>query len=276
MVLTVTGAAFRAALVMLLIATPSLILPDIHSETHQIVAAVALCCAGITFIEYTARFPSLVEFRFAPPFNRIRFVALLINVVLLSLLCRQITAPSATGVAVTQIGTLIGHGIDFQFSPVRLIGLMLPPEATYGQVELLRAAAGISYLISLMMTAVFAILMRLCNWPLNNRSFNVWTNMPNFDPTAGGDVVEHLVRDGRVNVLLGLSLPFVTPMFVMLAAGVFDRYAMANHQTLIWTVAIWAFIPAGLVMRGIALGRVADMLQRKRSQAVEERSFLAV
>ena len=274
MIPKVIGASVRAALIILLIATPSLVLTDVSPETTQVVAVVALCCAGFTFIEYASRYPSLVEFRFAPPFNRIRFLALFGNVFLLSVLCNELTAPTAFTGVIAQIGSLIGGIIDFSFSPVRLVGMMLPPDATYEQAALLRAAAGISYLISLVMTAVFAIMMRLYNWPSQKRAFNVWMNMPNFDPTAGGDVVEHLIRDSRINVALGLALPFVTPLFVLMAADLFDPYAMANYQTLIWTVAIWAFIPAGLLMRGIALGRIADMLERKRAQATAERTYL--
>jgi len=259
---------------MLLIATPSLLLPGIGPESRQVVAAVALCGAAITFAEYSTRFPSLVEFRFAPPFNRIRFLALFANVVMLTALCRNLVLPTPVTGVVTDIGVLVSDIIDFPFSPIRLVGLMLPPNANMEQIQLLRAAAGISYLVSLLMIAFFAILMRVLNWPAHNGAFNVWINMPNFDPTVGGDVVAHLIRDSRVNVMLGLALPFVSPLFVMMAMGLFDEYAMTGFQTLIWTVAIWAFIPAGLMMRGIALGRIADMLARKRAQALAERGFL--
>lgn len=275
MFLKLTGALLRAALVMLMMATPSLLLPNVGAGTRQVVAAVALSCAILTFIEYSARCPSLVEFRYAKPFNRIRFLSLFLNIFLLSILCRGVTISSAASEFVTEVGALIGHVINFPFSPVRLIGLMLPPDATYAQVELLRAAAGLSYLNSLVMVAVFSIFMRIYNWPSHNGAFNVWLNMPNFDPTAAGDVVEHMIRDSRVNILLGLTLPFVTPMFAMLSAQLFEPYAMANFQTLIWTVAIWAFIPAGLIMRGIALARIADMLHRKRTSPVGKRRLAA-
>ena len=37
-----------------------------------------------------------------------------------------------------------------------------------------------------------------------------------------------------------------------------------NPQTMIWIVAAWAFLPASLLMRGLALGRIAELIERKR------------
>jgi len=264
------GAVGRALAVVLLIAMPSLIVPEAHPETGEVVAIVALVFAAITFVEYYVQYPSLIEFRYAPPFNRLRFLALFANILLLAALVRGLSHPSPTTDLVTAVGILIGEIIDFSFSPVRLIGLMLPPDATLAQVEVLRAAAGISYLSSLVMIGVFVVILRITNWPAGHGAFNVWVNMPNFDPTAGGDVVSQMLRDSRVNIMLGFSLPFVTPLFAMLATGVFDPYALVKPQALIWTVAIWAFIPASLMMRGIALARLADMLSRRRVQSRDE------
>jgi hypothetical protein len=39
-----------------------------------------------------------------------------------------------------------------------------------------------------------------------------------------------------------------------------------NPHTLIWTVAAWAFLPASILMRGVALTRVADMIQMQRDK----------
>ena len=91
-------------------------------------------------------------------------------------------------------------------------------------------------------------------------------NLPTFDPTAGSDVVERLNRDGRVNIILGFLLPFIIPTFMKLAADLFDPITLGNSQTMIWTMTAWAFLPASLFMRGIAMGRVAQMISDKRRQ----------
>jgi hypothetical protein len=88
--------------------------------------------------------------------------------------------------------------------------------------------------------------------------------MPTFDPTAGGDVVQRLSRDSQINLILGFLLPFLIPAAVKLASDVFDPISLSDPHTLIWTVTAWAFLPASLVMRGLALARVAQMIDAQR------------
>ncbi len=56
-----SGAIARGLWVVLLVATPSLLLPYTHHEAKQIVALVAEIGFGFTFLEYNSRRPSLVE-----------------------------------------------------------------------------------------------------------------------------------------------------------------------------------------------------------------------
>jgi hypothetical protein len=263
-------ALLRSVLVVLIIALPSLLLPGTNADTAQIVALVAIFGAILTFIEYTADYPGLVEFRDAPPFNRIRFLSLFVTVLLLAIIARGTQDQTTLSLFVQSVGSLIGHVIDFPYSPVRLVVLMLPPDTSVAQIDLVRTAAGMSYLISLMTLAIFIIVLRLMSWPLSNGSFNVWINLPTFDPTAGGDVVERLERDARFNIALGFLLPFLMPAVVKAAGVVFGAVSLAHPQTLIWTVAAWAFLPTSLFMRGIAMGRVAAMIEEKRRLASEE------
>jgi len=67
----ITNALVRAVLVAGLVAAPSLLLPSTATDTAQLVVVLAILASFMTFIEYYSRYPSIVEFRFAPPFNRI-------------------------------------------------------------------------------------------------------------------------------------------------------------------------------------------------------------
>ena len=116
------------------------------------------------------------------------------------------------------------------------------------------------------MTA-FLILVRLLNWPARQGAFNVWVNLPLFDPTVGGDVIYRLHRDARVNIALGFLLPFIIPAVVKAAADLIDPITLQNPQTLIWTLSAWAFLPASMIMRGLAMSKVADMIEDKRRRA---------
>ena len=271
MIFRLAGAIVRAILVVVLIATPSLILPGMTSDTAQVVMLVALFGAALTFFEDASSYPGLIEFRDAPPFNRIRFASLFLTVVFLALLTRGQIEPSSTATLVERVGSSVGEVIDFPYSPVRLVVLMLPPDASIEHVELVRNSAGISYLISLITLAVFIILQRVRRWPIRNGSFNVWVNLPTFDPTAGGDVVDRLERDARFNIALGFLLPFLTPAVIKSATALFGTVSLENPQTLIWTVSAWAFLPASLFMRGIAMGRIAAMITEKRRKSSSDK-----
>ncbi|NRP13625.1 hypothetical protein XMM379_001693 [Aliiroseovarius sp. xm-m-379] len=271
MVSKLAGALLRAILIVVVIALPSIMVPGTNTDTAQIVALVALCAGALTLFEYAATYPGLVEFRDAPPFNRIRFFSLFAMVFTLSIVVRGKTDPTIMTEFVTQIGTLIGRAIDFPYSPVRLVVLMLPEGSSAADISAMRTAAGMTYLISLLSLGVFVIALRSSRWPANG-CFNVWVNLPTFDPTAGGDVVKRLERDARFNIALGFLLPFVTPAVIQAASALFGSVSVANDQTLIWTLTAWAFLPASLFMRGIAMGRVALMIsdERKKNAKAEQ------
>ena len=60
------GAAIRGLLVMVVIATPTILLIDVRPDSQQMVALVALFAGTLTFVEYKALYPGLFEFRDAP------------------------------------------------------------------------------------------------------------------------------------------------------------------------------------------------------------------
>lgn len=259
-----TGAATRGLLVALLIAAPALLLQNAVADSTQITVLVAILASFLTFVEYNSNFPSIVEFRDAPPFNRLRFIALAATVLMLSAILKGQTDPTLLTNALTSIGLIIGNAIDFPYSPVRLVVLMLPADADPGLVSIVRVSAGIAYLVSLIAMAAFLVLVRIMGWPARKGAFNVWVNLPLFDPTAGGDVLERLQRDARINIALGFLLPFIIPAVVKATADLIDPVTLENPQTLIWTLSAWAFLPASMIMRGIAMGRVAEMIEDKR------------
>src|SRR6056297_548981 len=262
-----TSAGVRAILVGLMVATPSLILPSIAADTAQIVVVLAILAFCMTFIEYYGRYPSFIEFRFAPPFNRMRFIGLFVTVVLLSMICRGQTDPTGWTVMITNAGAMLGGLIDFPFSPVRLVVLMMPDGADPALISTVRIAAGNSYSVSVVMMVVFLVLVRGCGWRVRDGAFNVWVSLPFFDPTGGGDVLQRLRRDSGLNIVLGCLLPFLIPAAIKAASDFVDPAFMSSPQTLVWTTTAWAFLPASMLMRGIAMGRIAQMIEDKRRRA---------
>ena len=261
------AASVRAALVLILVLTPAALLDGMTRDGLQVLALVAFFAAAFTLTEYLAVSPSLVEFRSAPPFNRARFSALFAIVLSVAMIFRGSEIPSPATDFVQQTGAQMAVALDFPYSPVRLMVQAMPDGASIEQVDLLRSAAGVSYLIALISVIGFVVLLRLQRWPRRDVPFNVWVNLPQFDPTAGGDVVKRLQRDGRINVILGVFLPFLVPVVLQWVTSIGALINLGNPQTLIWIVATWAFLPASILMRGVALTRVGDMIVMQRDKA---------
>lgn len=264
-----TGGLARAALVVALISTPALLLPGTTADTALVAAFVALVAGAFTAVEYNAAAPSLVAFRDAPPFNRMRFGALFVTVLVLSLILRGKIEETGLTRLFALVGDELARAIDFPYSPVRLVMLMLPADIAPETVAAVRVAAGLSYLVSILTLGAFVLILRLRGWPARTGRFNVWVNLPVFDPTSGDDVVDRLRHDAQINVVLGFLLPFIIPAVVKLATVVVEPADLGDAHTLIWTMTAWAFLPASLLMRGIALNRIADLILDQRRTGAE-------
>jgi len=64
--------------------------------------------------------------------------------------------------------------------------------------------------------------------------FNVRINLPAFNSTADGGVVERLDRDARVNIALGVLLPFLILAAVQAGSNGFEPLSFTLPQTVIW------------------------------------------
>lgn len=260
-----TGALLRAFLIAALVIAPSLLLSGLSSDTQQTVALVALFAAVLTCVEYTAPAPGLIEFRDAAPFNRIRFAMLALTVLLLTALEMGQTSPTALTQLIDALALLTGQALDLPYSPVRLATQALHPAAPDADIAAIRAAAGLSATVALLGLGVFALALR--SWPMAGRSFNLWINLPTFDPTSSSDIVQRLARDARINLALGFMLPFLMPVLAQMAMGGLDPATLAAPLGMVWVMAAWSFLPASLVMRGMALHRIAHLVMAKRRAA---------
>ena len=65
-------------------------------------------------------------------------------------------------------------------------------------------------------------------------AFNVRVNLPAFDTTADGGVVNRLDRDARVNIALGVLLPFLILAVVQAGSNGFEPLSFTLPQTVIW------------------------------------------
>ena len=254
-------------LVFSTIVLPALMLGPNSADGAQISVLVALLAAIFVFAEYASSYPSFVEFRHAPPFNRMRFVMLVLMVICLTLLCRSGDATGLFSGIVRRGAAAIGGLLDLPYSPVRIFVLGLPADSDLALIERARDGAALVYALALTALGTFTLLVHVYDWPSRNGAFNVWVNLPLFDPTTGGDVLPRLRRDSYMNIAAGVVLPFLIPVFIRITSGVFDAFTLFDTQAFVWTMVAWAFIPASMIMRGIAMSRVADLIEEKRRRA---------
>ncbi len=264
MIARTTGAAIRGLLVALMVLTPALYLPVTSTNGTEIVVFLAILAFFLTFAEYNSAFPSFIEFRDAPPVNRLRFVGLMTMITFMTLICKNVYAPTGLTTLTYSIGLGVANVVDFPYSPVRLIILMLPADTSAPLTELVRICASVANVAALVTIGSFAYAVRVRGWPTGNGAFNVWTNLPLFDPTKGGDVVTRLQRDGRLNICIGILLPFLIPALIKLLTDYAEPISLSNPQTMIWTLSAWAFLPASMIMRGLATLRIASLIVEKR------------
>ncbi|MCA1775061.1 MAG: hypothetical protein LC676_05475 [Loktanella sp.] len=270
MISRLPGAILRASLVVILITLPSLVVPQYGSDGLIVMLLVAFSAAVFVLVEYAAASPSFVEFRSAPPMNRLRFAAFFLCVYVLSLIGLSEVSTDAMARLAGLVAGHIGSFTDMPFSPVSNLLMLLPDDTARQQSELLRNFAGVAYLMSLLTVGIFLVLLRLRRWPKRRESFNVWINLPRFDPTASGDVVARLNRDSTINVILGFLLPFLVPVVLKFMSLISGPIVLDELHTMIWVVAIWAFVPASILMRGIALSRVAGLIHKERKRAYKQ------
>lgn len=227
---------------------------------------MALVLAGIAaafvIFEYTSDMPCLIEFRFAAPYNRIRFLTLFMLVFLLLILQRApIETTQITGFAV-ELAQACSNWLSLLFSP-SLFGITGPgTEASY-QETLLRYSVSLGLVMSFVCLCSFSIVLWVFSWPIRRKNFNLWVNMPTFDPSEGGYLQRRLTWEAVLCIFAGIALPLSTPLLISVVTGWFD---LEYSQTFVWTVALWAFLPAMLVMRGIAFLKIAYLVRKTRSQ----------
>lgn len=260
------GAGVRAVAATLLLATPALVMPGTMGAAGFALPLICLIAAVFVFVEYFAEYPSVVEFRDAPPFNRLRFACLFAVVLTTAVLCADLMRPTLLSGAVATLGGLVGAALDAPYSPVRLMLIGVDGSGGTAMLEAVRAAAGLSCLYAATVLLAFAVAIRR-GWPVRDGPFNVWINMPLFDPTSGGDIVIRLRREARINLMLGALVPFVLPAVIKLVTIMIGPLRLSDPHTLIWVMSVWAFLPVSMIMRAMALGRVADLVEDKRRRA---------
>ncbi|MHA3979486.1 hypothetical protein ACW9UR_17575 [Halovulum sp. GXIMD14794] len=259
------GASIRAALLVLIIAAPAFLLPGVSVASQEISLIVAGLAAAFTVFEYASTHPGLVDFRFAPPYNRIRYITFSATVLSLVFLARAMEGQDSFSPAVLELADRAVVALDFPLSPVRMArSTIAAGEGPEFELMITRGAA-VSFLVTFTSMLFFAALLWLFHWPVGRRDFNLWINLPTFEPGYGRDVERRLHRDGMINVLIGLAFLYLLPVALSRAGGWFNPSVLSNYQPMVWGLTFWAFGAGSLVIRGAAVLKVAYLVRRTRA-----------
>ena len=260
------GAFFRAMLVLVVVAAPAFLLPNVSQAAQEISLIIGGIAGAFTLFEYASSHPGLVDFRFAPPYNRVRFATFAVQVISLVFLCRATSGADPFSPNVLAYADKAVALMNLPLSPVRVAVEMVGEGASEAFQTLLGRAAAISFTVAFASFIFFAITLWLFKWPVGRDNFNLWVNLPTFEPSSGRDVERRLFRDGTANILIGIGLPFIIPVLASRSGGWFDPSVLENYQPLIWGTALWAFMPASLIIRGAALIKVGWLVKRARTR----------
>lgn len=226
----------------------------------MLLAAIA---AAFVIFEYGFPSPTLIEFRFAAPYNRLRFGLLAALVVLLVYAFREPVETTAGTLAVSDFAKASFDFWNFNYSPLQSF-LSLAETAGPESRILLGNASGLALSVTAIGVVLAGITVWVYGWPMRREHFNLWINMPTFD-AGSHDAPTTLRRNAVMNVIIALSLPYLAPLAALSFLGPLEPISSSNSQFLLWLIAIWCFVPATSLLRAIALFKVASLITKEKA-----------
>ncbi|MGB0497035.1 MAG: hypothetical protein ACPGID_01745 [Rubricella sp.] len=262
--LRIINAVLRGLLVLVVIAAPSYLLPG-ATPTGQDLSLIIGGLAGLfTIWEYGTLRPGFVDFRFAPPYNRIRFFGFVVFLFAIVFLCRSNEGADAFAADFLAFADRMVELAAFPLSPAALAGQIVAMGEDEALALLISRATALSLVVAIGLVAVSMFFIWLMRWPVDRAGFNLWDNVPSMTPGGNKDIVYRLRRNGMINCIVAATLPFMLLVMVARSGGWFDPTALENYQSLLWGCVVWAYVPAALFIRGQAFMKLAWLIDRAR------------
>jgi len=257
------GAIIRALLVVVVAAIPSLLLPSASQGAVEFALIIGGIIAIFTFFEYGSTTPGFVDFRFAPPYNRFRAFTIASQVIIITLVCRAVELQLGDAVIVDW-ARQAAQLLDFSYSPVSMgiDAILTDSRFTDTTAILLVYSISTSFVIGLGLTIIFALIIWVFPWPSDRENFNLWANLPTFQPKDGSNIPRRLRRDAYFNVILGVALIYALPLLPTLGLDWLTVDIFENSQAMVWAATLWVFIATSLLARAIAILKIAQILSR--------------
>lgn len=251
-----SGAAARALLVAGVITAPSLFVRAPWATGGPELSFLVGAAAGLMVLfEYAARTPALVDFRFAPPLNRLRFGVFALA---LATATATVSWPGAE-----RLGLALADAMAGPLSPVELAAWALTRDAAHAPDPALRAAGALTLTVSAAALVAAAATIWFGRWPGDPARFNRWMNLPTFEPVDEAEAPNRLAAQGRLGLLIGLALPAALTGLGAAASRLFAADVFDSPLAQVWAATIWAGVPAWVLLWAVALLKLARVARRR-------------
>lgn len=216
-----------------------------------------------TFFEYGSSTPGFVDFRYAPPYNRFRAFTIASQILAITLVCRAVELGLSDAVIVDW-ARQAAQMLDFQFSPVAMAIDAILADSKFSDTTaiLLVYCITVSFVVGIGLTVLFSLIIWVFPWPRDRENFNLWANLPTFQPKDGANIPRRLRRDAYFNFVLGIVLIYALPLLPTVGLNWLTVDIFENNQATVWAATLWVFIATSLIARAIAMLKIARILSR--------------
>lgn len=256
MFLRLTSAAIRAVCVAMIVILPTLILPGATQSAMEFTRIMATIVAVIVIYEYGFLSPSVIEFRFSSPYNRIRFMMLFA----FSFLPAYLISIAIDGIALSGLlKTFAQNGfalMDFPYSPVSIVADRLSVN-NIGLRDTIANAIAINIIIGLASLLAFSFAIFSNLWRFGNEGFNMWHNLPTYKSYDAVSLQQRLRNSAFIGIVIAALIPLFGPTVCDVIISLFASNGMLDVITISWVIAIWTLLPMFYLMRSVALLKLA-------------------
>ena len=262
MLMRLSGAVIRALLVVIVFITPAMLLPDISRTSQELALIIGIIFGGFTLFEYVSESPGFVDFRFAPPYNRLRIALLASQLIIVSILMRALESGADMFPIINGWAERAVDATHIPFGPVD-IAMRAMDTASNPVVQFVFAY---SFAHTLLGTLLIIFILLFFRWPVDRASFNLWVNLPAFQPMEHLQAERRLRRDALFNILFGIALFYLMPPGLDAGLKLLGQNIILYEQPLVWMAAAWTFIPASMLIRGAAILKIVRIMRIARGE----------
>ena len=217
-----------------------------------------LAAGLLVFIEYSFETPSVTEFRFAPPYNRLRLIIAFVVAFFLSLGAFENVLPGFQHSAI-----LPNSSFDALPSPIYFIKEGLALDAGVPNEWLFEAIASAAF-FGAILTLIAAAVLWISIWPLRPQGFNLWENMPNFHTRSGFKASDQLMADAIFNFAFFLVLPY-SIAFIGYLMREYLSFDFASSPILtFWFLFLFITVPLFALFKALALVKICILAEKLR------------